>query len=59
MELIILTSTFLSAFFVGFFLLGFYVGTKAKPKNDAYVIKTKEEAEQMEKIAQWLNFGGK
>ena len=59
MELIILTSTFLSAFFVGFFLLGFYVGTKVKSKDDAYVIKSKEDMENLKGIAEWLNFGGK
>lgn len=59
MELIILTSTFLSAFFVGFFLLGFFIGTKVKSKDDAYVVKTKEEVENLKGIAEWLNFGGK
>lgn len=55
---IILTSTFLSAFFVGFFLLGLFVGTKLKAK-DEYVVKTKEEVENLKGIAEWLNFGGK
>lgn len=59
MEQIILTSTFLSAFFVGFFLLGLFVGTKLKAKDDAYVVKTKEEVENLKGIAEWLNFGGK
>lgn len=59
MELILLTSTFLGAFFVGFFLLGFFIGTKAKPKDDAYVVKSKEDVENLKGIAEWLNFGGK
>jgi hypothetical protein len=56
---IILTSTFLSAFFVGFFLLGFYFGTKAKTKEDAFVVKSKEDIENLKGMAEWLNFGGK
>lgn len=58
MEILLLTSTLMSAFFVGFFLLGYYFGTKAKT-NDAYVVKTEEEAKTLKEINDWLNFGGK
>ena len=59
MELILLTSAFLSAFFLSFFILGFFIGTKFHNKNeDFFKITDQNEAEAVKRLYEWLNYDG-
>ena len=56
--LIILTGTILSAFFVGFFFLGYYLGSKnTKEKQDGLVV-TDNNKEYVKDMALWRQFNG-
>ena len=55
--LIVLTSAIISAFFIGFFLLGYYVRDK-KPNNEGVTV-TEQNKEFIEEMMRWRNYGGK
>jgi hypothetical protein len=57
MEILILSGILSSAFFIGSFAFGYYLGTK-KQKKDAYVVKNKNDVEQLQELANWLNYKG-
>ena len=54
--LIILCGVLMGAFNLGFFLLGVYYKTK-HPDEDAVTV-TKENAELIEEMMKWRNYGG-
>lgn len=58
--LIVLTSTLLSAFFVGFTYLGFYLGKKYQTKeNEKQAVHINEKnKEAYENVLKWMGFKG-
>lgn len=52
----LLVGTLMSAFFVGFFGLGYYLGTKKSASNEWEMNKDNQEA--IKGIADWLNYRG-
>ena len=54
--LIVLCGTLMGAFNLGFFLLGYYLGTKKE--NSEGVTVTKENQEFIEEMMKWKNFNG-
>ena len=59
MEILILTGTLAGAFFVSFFMFGFFIGMKYQEKKEKVVkITNEKEAEAMKQMFDWLNYNG-
>lgn len=56
--LILLTSTVLGAFFVGFFFLGFKLGKEYQNRNDGRVEIDETNVKTISEITNWLNYKG-
>lgn len=54
--LIMLCGTLMGAFFLGFFLLGYHLGTKKSSEEGVTV--TKENQEFIEEMMKWRNYNG-
>lgn len=54
--LIVLCGTLMGAFFLGFFLLGYHLGTKHSSEEGVTV--TKENQEFIEEMMKWRNYNG-
>ena len=52
--LILLAGTLMGAFFIGFFLLGYYLGSKSAPNEGVTV--TKENQDFVEQLMKWRNY---
>lgn len=55
--LIVLCGTLMGAFNVGFFLLGYYL--RGRKQNEEGVQLTKQNAEFVDEMIRWRNYGGK
>ena len=56
--LIILTGAILGAFFVGFFFLGYYLGSKKSKENQDGLVVTENNKEYVKDMALWRQFNG-
>ena len=56
--LIILTGAILSAFFIGFFFLGYYLGSKKSKENQDGLVVTDNNKEYVKDMALWRQFNG-
>ena len=56
--LIVLTSAVLGAFFVGFFFLGYYLGSKKSKENQDGLVVTDNNKEYVKDMALWRQFNG-
>lgn len=54
--LIVLCGILMGAFNFGFFMLGYYFGTK-KPQEEG-IVATKENKEFIEEMMKWRNYNG-
>lgn len=55
--LVLLCGTLMGAFNVGFFLLGYYL--RGRKQNEEGVQLTKQNAEFVDEMIRWRNYGGK
>lgn len=59
MEILILTCAIISAFFIIFFALGFFLGTiYQKSSKKAFKINNEEELKAYNSLLEWMNYGG-
>ena len=56
--LIILTGTILGAFFIVFFFLGYYLGSKKSKENQDGLVVTDNNKEYVKDMALWRQFNG-